>query len=248
MTTLTISNKYFFTNENIYKIQKKINSFNKKYVESITNQPDKNTNKINLKNDDFLSNFTFVEDETDSLFWCWFMFDRGIENYYIETKINKSNFSFMKNIKMGLISNIRKNKKNLKPLKIKISEIENNLVYEEKINLETLLAILTCNEQNIIYIDDKIYYKNIVNCDNKTIYIYKLKDVYGISLIDIDHVFLDNNRLLIENINKPLKTITNYKAQELRDICKKMNINVMKTPTKYKPKKELYSALQEILF
>jgi hypothetical protein len=248
MNTLMVSDKYFFTNENIYKIYNKFNFINKKIIDKGN---DKQITipkpKSKTENDIFLSKFNFINEETDSLFWCWYIFDKGVENYYIETKINKSNFSFIKNIKMNLITNIRKNKKKLKPLKIKINNIENNLIYEEKISLKSILSILTCNDQNIVYIDDKIYYKNIVNTNNKTIYIYKLNDVYGVCINDIDHVYLDNNRLLIENIDKPLKTISNYKAPELREICKKMKINIMKSPTKYKTKNDLYLNLQEIL-
>ena len=44
---------------------------------------------------------------------------------------------------------------------------------------------------------------------------------------------------------KPIKAISNYKAQELKDICKKLKIDIMKTPTKSKTKKELYQLVIE---
>ena len=46
-------------------------------------------------------------------------------------------------------------------------------------------------------------------------------------------------------MKKPVKGISNYKAHELRDICKKLNIDIMKTPTKTKTKKELYQLVIE---
>ena len=48
---------------------------------------------------------------------------------------------------------------------------------------------------------------------------------------------------------KPIKSMSAYKAQEIRDICSKLKISVMKTATKYKTKKELYSLIcEKILF
>ena len=44
---------------------------------------------------------------------------------------------------------------------------------------------------------------------------------------------------------KPIKSMSAYKAQEIRDICSKLKINIMKTATKYKTKKELYSLICE---
>ena len=35
------------------------------------------------------------------------------------------------------------------------------------------------------------------------------------------------------------------KAQQIKDMCKKLNIDIMKTPTKSKTKKELYQLVIE---
>ena len=51
----------------------------------------------------------------------------------------------------------------------------------------------------------------------------------------------------VENIKKPIKSISAYKAQEIRDICHTLNINAMKTPTKYKTKKDLYQLICETI-
>ncbi len=241
---LSISNKYFLTKENIYKKINKYNRFidNKKNIQ----KPVVNTIEKEEKVDSIVSNYFFIDTDDDSMFWCWFIFDKTMQEYYIETQINKSAFTFKKNVKLNLITEIRKNKKKLKPLKIKINEIENNLVYENKMNLNTLLSILICKDENIVYVDDKLFYECINNPENKTIYIYKKNDTYGVSIKNIDVAQLKNKRITVENINKPLKAISNYKVIELRELCKKFNINVMKTPTKYKTKKDLYLLLQEL--
>ena len=53
--------------------------------------------------------------------------------------------------------------------------------------------------------------------------------------------------MVVENINKPLKAISAYKADEIRELCKKFNIDIMKSDTKFKTKRDLYLLLQEHL-
>ena len=48
-----------------------------------------------------------------------------------------------------------------------------------------------------------------------------------------------------QNIQKPIKSIHKFSAKELRDTCAKLDINIMKTPTKNKTKKVLYQLLCE---
>ena len=239
-TTLMISNKYFLTKENIYRLINDYNKFieNKKYT-ILEEKKEPKTEKKTI-----ISDFFFPDVDEDSLFWCWYIFDKNMQQYYIETQINKTSFTFKKTVKLDLITEIRKHKKKLKPFKIKINEVENNLVYENKMVLSTLLALIACKQQNIVYIDDKIFYEHINNVDNKTIYICKKDNTYGISIEPVDVALLKKTRIVVENINKPLKAISAYKILELRELCKKFNINIMKTPTKYNTKKDLYILLQ----
>lgn len=106
-------------------------------------------------------------------------------------------------------------------------------------NLETMLII---DNFNFIYMDDKIYYENISYPGNKILIVkyFKKDDNYGL-LLDNKKLYEYRNKLFVVNSYiKPIKGISNYKAQDLRDICKKLNINVMKTPSK-KNKKRVIS-------
>jgi hypothetical protein len=162
---------------------------------------------------------------------------------------NNSPFTFKKNIKIRLIEKLRKNKKKLKEKKIKLANIENNLLYDNELTLETFISLITLKGYNMIFINEKLFYELYNDTDKKTVYISQEKGKYGIF---IDQPYpecseLKKTKMVVENINKPLMAISSYKADEIRDLCKKFDIDIMKTGKKYKTKKELYLLLQEYL-
>ena len=95
--------------------------------------------------------------------------------------------------------------------------------------------------------NDKIYYENITYPGNKTCVIkyFDTKQEYGLFLNDFNSFDYRSKLFVVDSYIKPIKAISNYKVQDLRDICEKLNINIMKTPTKKKTKKELYQLVIE---
>ncbi len=235
MTIIEISDKYFLNNENIYNLSNKLTKKKKDKKDRTID------NNIVVKKTD---NSFFIPKQKDSLIWSWIIFHEGMKEYYIQTEFSNI-FSYQKDVKINLISKLRKSKKELKKYKLKLADIENNLMYEEITMLNTIIALCVINSYNIIVLHDNIYWDNIINSENKTLCIKKVDDKYSINLENIDIFKLKETRIVVENINKPLKAISSYKANDIRELCKKFNINMMKTPTKYKTKKELYLLLQE---
>ena len=135
--------------------------------------------------------------------------------------------------------------------KIKKIEVESNLTNDKLLNIKSLEAMLYADEINFIYMNDKIYYEPLYNIEfpnNKKCIIkyFKDSDKYGIFLEKEDKLLSYKKKLfLVDNFTKPIKSISNYKAVELREICQLLNINIMKTPTRYKIKKDLYQLLCE---
>jgi len=231
-------NKYFLNNENIYYIIEKMNRYkNKSNKKTIV----KNKNINKTKN---IFDYFFVPSSLyqDSLFWCWYILSQGITSYSFA-----ENFTYKtkKDTIMTLIEPLRKEKKFLYTKKIKICDIESNLLYDEYININTFRAILLIHSYNLIYITDKLYFEDISFLDNKTCIIYEKNDKFGIYISDDDLDLLDikSKRIIIQNLHKPISAISNYKVNELKDMCKILNIDIMKTPTKSKTKKELYELL-----
>ena len=226
--------KYAFDNQNIHRLmsgeyfEKSIEKINKKII-----QPEIK------KHDDF-----FVPEQEDGLFWCWFIFVYGFSEYEI---LKKNNFIIEKEYKIQFIDKLRNNKKTLKEMKVKIAEIEGHLANDPTLNINYLEPMLILDNYNFAYMNDKFYYSNINIPGRKSCIIkyFEGLDKYGLFLEEDKLFDYTNKLLLVESIKKPIKGISNYKAQQIKDICKKLNIDIMKTPTKCKTKKELYKLVIE---
>ena len=120
---------------------------------------------------------------------------------------------------------------------------------DAKLHLKSLEAMLLCKHSNFIFMNDKIYFENVNEDNDNTCIIkyYPKKDKYGIFIKTKDELVKKYKKKLfnVENYLKPLKSISAYKAQEIRDICSKLKINVMKNATKFKTKKDLYTLILE---
>jgi len=185
------------------------------------------------------------QDFNDTLFWCYLLFTEGFKNYEYS---RNSVFQTETTNKIVLLSNLKKQKKLLKQYKFKITVLEDELVQREKITMYTFNALLLINKINIIYIDNMFYHENLTYGPNTTCFIKKKNQKYGIWLEKnpADIFKLKNKLIVIDDINKPLKPISNYKITELRNIADKLKIPTKSPETaKNYTKKELYMFLKE---
>ena len=227
--------KYSLNNQNIQELMsteyfEEDNKSKKKIVKNSTNQK---------CNPDF-----FIPIEKDNLFWCWIIFVYGFSEYEI---LKETTFIIEKNYKINFIDKIRKNKKILKHLKTKIQEMEGHLANDKILDIKYLEPMLIIDKYNFAFMNDKIYYENILY-PGKPICIIKYFEKtnnYGLFLEEKKLFDYKDKLYVVESLKKPVKSISNYKAKELKDICKKLNIDIMKTPTKTKTKKELYQLVIE---
>jgi hypothetical protein len=146
--------KYMLTPENINKllVEKKCdNKFNVKF---------KTINKDQLESYNLINRF-------DRLFWTIYKIVKG--DYAYETS---NNFKTEKDFKIKSIEELRNIKSDIKTYKLRINEIEDQLLNNKKINLEAFFALALLYKLNIFYIWDNKYYT--FNCnENSDIYIIK---------------------------------------------------------------------------
>ena len=102
------------------------------------------------------NNTFFYPDTNDTLFWCYIIKMYGMEEYEIN---NTNRFSYEKMKKIELIETIRNNKDTLKKLKVKKTDIESELAYNNNISISTFIIIMIINKFNVIYYNDKCYYE-----------------------------------------------------------------------------------------
>ena len=228
---------YMFNNTNICKcLEHKIH-------ESFNNQKTKQENEKKLCLNG--SQTLFIPKDNDSLFWCLYIITNGLTNY---SQLNNRNLVVEKKFKIDYVERLRKEKQLIKQYKFdSMTNIENRLVNESRIDMNTFFTLSVLGSLNIFFIKNKTYYELNMNDSNK-IYIIKYlhdKDKYGFEETNKDNLDdLRNKYYKVENIAKPIKAISAYKSQELIDICKKLEIETLNdSKTKQKSKQELYESI-----
>jgi hypothetical protein len=185
--------------------------------------------------------------ETDQLFWMFFIFQHGNDMYELT---DTSKFLVEKEKKMDCIAKIRENKKQLSTYKIKgiKDTVEDDLVNSKQIDIKTFFALCITHNMNIMYIHKQKYYELICDPDNQNppLVIHRI-DVptlkYGYELdITPDKVnAYKETHYSAHSFLSPLKCISSYKVSDLRDICKKVNIEEELLNKKTKP--QLYQLI-----
>jgi hypothetical protein len=186
----------------------------------------------------------FIPNDNDTLFWCLYIIKNGLTNY---TQMTNRNLVVEKQFKIEYVERLRKEKTLIKQYKLdSLTNIENSLANENKIDMNTFLMLCVIGSLNIFFIKKNTYYELNMNDSNK-IYIIKYiseKDQYGFEEINKDDLTdFRNNYYKVENLSKPIKSISSYKTQELLDICNKLGISIHTENDKTKSKKELYESI-----
>ncbi len=225
---------YMFNNTTICK------SLENKIREDYKNKKIKEQNN---KMEQINKNFVFPY-ENDSLFWCLYIIKNGFMKY---SQLMNRNIVLEKQLKIEYVERIRKEKQLIKQFKFDtLSNIENKLANENTIDIKTFLSLCVLGSLNIFFIKNNTYYELNMNDSNK-FYIIKYfndKKKYGFEEVITD--VLDDYRnkyYKVDNIDKPIKTLSSYKTQDLIDICDKLQIDTKNSNMKTKSKQELYEAI-----
>lgn len=227
--------KYEFNNDNLKNIL---------YKKELIKKPEENK-KIKVQEKKEVKKDIFIPEEEDTLFWCYVIYKYGYSEYEIK---REKKYTSQTDLKINLVYTLRENKELLKKYKFKKTKLEDNLVNDKKISLDLFLFLIRVNKLNIIYLDENIYFEELNNDMNKKCIIRydKKEEKYGVMDVSDERLEeLKKAKLRILNLSKPIKAISNYKVLELKEICKTLKINIMKTTTKCKTKKELYQLIQE---
>jgi hypothetical protein len=194
----------------------------------------------------------FISNENDTLFWCYYVIQHGLLKYQM---LSDHRFEAEKTHKIDMVDLIRQHKKVLKTRKCKLAVLEDDLVNKNRISVPTFLCFCIVQNLNVMIVKDKCCYINGKNEDIEYI-LEKIGDRYGLYLLDgatlqkkkIDFM---SSCLLIDNWNKPLKGITNYKLKPLQEICTKFGLPITyctsKGVTRNIKKLDLYNSIKQVL-
>lgn len=195
----------------------------------------------------------FVPNQEDSLFWCFYILKYGDIKY--ET-LNYKNSLVAKQQKIDLITSIRKNKDTVKMYKFDtISNLESNLANDNKMSPKTFLTLCAIENINVVYVNKKTYYELLTN-DTGVVYIVhdlapqnqtqsKYYHKCGFEMATEESLHSIRETLYkLDHIDKPIKSASAYKVQDLQNICNKLGIEILnKVSGKNKTKNDLYESL-----
>lgn len=178
----------------------------------------------------------FFPNQNDELFWCFYVSLHGSHEY----DMIRNFFTLEKEIKYKWVEELRTKRDVLKIIKVSRSIVEDELANCTKISMKTIKALCHLFDINIVFVDDKKYYEIITNENKQIDVIEKKTHKFGLkqNLTTDKLEYYRTHYWKLENLDKPLKSISSYKSDELKDICKKIHIDCSKMT-----KPEMYQSI-----
>jgi len=204
-------------------------------------------NKITLKEE------LISPKQNDTLFWCLYIIHFGYGEYLeVDRNYGVKELEVKKHIGEVITKNAHEMKStNIKITKAGVQEILSELLTSQKeTSINTMLAILVCFKFNLIMVNSTklLMLEFIANKDSELPTYVVYKDTYGKysvktePLIQEELTKIREKMICLESYLKPLKSISNYKVEDLEQLAKKMGI--YEKNKKYK-KTDLYQEISE---
>lgn len=163
----------------------------------------------------------------DSIFWIVYVQIYGMDNYDKITKYMNTIMEEKQKIANLFLKEPCKIKDvNMKVTKNKMKEIISMFMINENVELYMLHAMAIYYKRKIYIYNDVTYYVITPYIhEDEPIKIYKNKSVYMYKNESLENI---HKLFQLDGFERPLKALTNYKVQELREISTKLNIQVEK--------------------
>jgi hypothetical protein len=134
----------------------------------------------------------------------------------------------------------------IKPL----TELEDDLANKQKISIKTFFALCILENINVLLVDKrKIYEITCIDVDEE----HPINIIHRNSQSYEHHIELNVTNEIIQkyrdtyykmsNFDATIKAIGSYKLDELIDLCKKLDINIVNETKKKQTKKDIYELL-----
>jgi hypothetical protein len=179
----------------------------------------------------------FISLKDDPLFWNFFVILFGEHKYELD-----GDYKNEKKFKIDSVEQLKKKRGELKAMKLSLSDIENELVYEKKITIKGLMALAFLHNLNILYVKNNIYYEMINDMDKMINLIVNEDNVEKLFLNEeTDKMdYYRENKYYVENISKPIKGIGSYVKKDLIEMAIKLKISDLDKANKT----DLYNAIR----
>lgn len=234
--------KYMFSQENMLQLKCEILANPRKEVQKLT--PQKNLRKATKDNETL-----FFPRQDDMLFWCFYIIKHGFHEYEM---CKLSSFKTEKEFKIGSVELLRNKKDKLKIAKLKLANIESELVNDKRITLSGLFALCIAHEVSVFFVSGSTYcdfdfdFAASNDSPNDAIVYDQQSKRVGVKNLHGVGGFKDTikkTHFHITNPDKPINAISGYSLSDLQEICKKMSIPLLRSDGKRETKINLYQAI-----
>ena len=204
----------------------------------------------------------------DKLFWCFYILYKGEHEYQQHMA---DNFITEKNFKIETAEKLKTMKDKFKQAKLRMSEIEDELMNKPQITLKGLHALCIFYGVSLIYEFNQKYSEYLYNLeDEDAIEIITLKtkergntsiSEYALKLFESSEDGTDDKEKRknyiknikekywhIENADKPLKVPSAYTIKEIQEIGEKLHLSLKTELGKNKTKAVLYEEILSKLY
>jgi len=189
------------------------------------------------------SRFISIPKSHDQLFWCFYIFHKGYDEYM---SIQNNCFTVEKQFKFDFVDIIRLNKPLLKQLKLTRTVVESELVNDKRISIDVFFLLCIYYKLNCVYIHNAFYYEVGVSTASPNIVVYN-KGEYMIDTNKNDIEYYRLNFCKMESIKRFIKPISAYKADDLHQFAIKLNIALEDGNNKRRKKQDLYDTILSII-
>ncbi len=232
---------YMLNLKNLNKIIKNGASYDN--IRKVSSKQRRVTAEMNKEESSSSQGDTFFPAVHDSLFWSFYIMKNGQEAY---DSLGKINIVIERKIKIEYIERFREGKQVLKTYKTApLTHLENVLLNEKQIDIKTLIALCVIEGISFMYIYKNTYFDMNIDADESTqihaIVRMDMPTKYGYKIIP-DAKPIRESFYKIDNMNKPLKSMSAYKLDELVVFCNKLGMTIDKDGKKMN-KKCLYEML-----
>lgn len=274
---LNLLNKNYLTKNNFTYFTSWLNRLrceNESYQVVSNNKNIEINNVCDTKIDKNIDKY-YIYNKKNILFWIFYILNFGYDEY---TQLDKLHiFSIENNIRFKLIDELNDKIEDIKIMckkyKIKYNSVIQNLGNNEDLDMDTFKIICILKGLNIIF-KRYTFIEIMNNSDNNNFYCVSLNSrlntnhktqsttkIFNYTLTKMDNETINdilNNSdkmkyIIVNNIEKAVKSISSYKLAELQEISKQMEIDTYITTInksgietkKNKKKQELYQEIIE---
>jgi hypothetical protein len=195
------------------------------------------TNKITTNSNVEIADIadeSIVPESRDHLFWCCYIGHYGIQKYN-DLKHRAGNAGMEEKQRImehfRVAPNLLKNI-NQKMTKDRTQEIMSEIMVNDKVSLNALPAFALYYKMRILIIKEDRLYLDISSVDgnyDKTILVRKTGNkTHSIDLNPCDAKItqIESDCILLFSHEKPLKAISKFKTEELRELATKVNVDI----------------------